>query len=218
MHRPAPADVDAQFGRALREAPSSSGRRERLKRALAEEDDAGGAGGAGRARASSRTSAAVRRVQAGRPGAPGRRRADAYWRQRTWKRVAVILAGPADEPRLRDRPLRDRLHDRRRAGRRRPSASRRPGQAGSSRSACGRATEILAINGQPVTSADLTERIRASQGQPLTLRGLPRRADRQSIGPVRAVKIDERRLPARLHAQGRAAGRRQLASLKRRSS
>src|SRR5213080_775695 len=38
MHRPAPSDVDVQFGPALAEAPQLVGSTERVKRALAEGD------------------------------------------------------------------------------------------------------------------------------------------------------------------------------------
>ncbi|MFN2470293.1 MAG: RIP metalloprotease [Gaiellaceae bacterium] len=98
MHRPAPGDVDVHFAPARAERPELTHPVERLKRALAEGD-----------------------MRAGReelPGlgdlirlaklSPGARRAadrglrdlgdalgfDAYWRQPTWKRLAVIAAGP----------------------------------------------------------------------------------------------------------------------------
>ena len=120
MHRPAASDVDAHLGRgARRSARSSSARSSGSKRALAsaattrrarlrrcEELDA-------RARRRRARRAAERGVQRARRTALG---ADAYWRQRTWKRVVVIFAGPGDEPPLRDRPLRGALHDRRRQG------------------------------------------------------------------------------------------------------
>jgi regulator of sigma E protease len=98
MHRMAASDVDAHLGPALQEAPQLYGPTERLKRALAE----------GREQesllAADELSAEVDRSLV----APGARRAaergvrearealspDAYWRQRTWKRVFVIFAGP----------------------------------------------------------------------------------------------------------------------------
>ena len=40
--------------------------------------------------------------------------ADAYWRQRTWKKVLVIFAGPRHEPPVRDRHLRGALRRRQR--------------------------------------------------------------------------------------------------------
>jgi regulator of sigma E protease len=98
MHRIAPSDVDAHLGPALQEAPQLYGPAERLKRALAE-------GREGEARlAVDELEEAVDRSFI----SPGARRAaergvrearealgpEAYWRQRTWKRVFVIFAGP----------------------------------------------------------------------------------------------------------------------------
>ncbi len=98
MHRPAPSDVDVHFAPARSERPELTVPLERLKRALAEGD--------------------MRAARQEMPGlveliriaklSPGARRAaerglnelsdalgsDAYWRQRTWKRLAVIAAGP----------------------------------------------------------------------------------------------------------------------------
>jgi regulator of sigma E protease len=98
MHRMSASDVDAHLGPALQEAPQLYGPAERLKRALAEgrEEEA---------------RYAVEELQEAVDHsfiAPGARRAaergvrearealspEAYWRQRTWKRVFVIFAGP----------------------------------------------------------------------------------------------------------------------------
>lgn len=99
MHRPSPSDVDLYFGLALREEPSLVPQIEALKRHLATGDhDA------------SRTALRQLEVAIGEVEelTPQARKAakrgfvevadglgpDAYWRQRTWKRVAVIFAGP----------------------------------------------------------------------------------------------------------------------------
>ena len=98
MHRPAASDVDVHFGSALYEAPQLLQPVERLKRPLA-------SGDFGAARA------ALAELAGALDGAqlsPGARRAakrgvdeledalgaDAYWRQRTWRKLAVIAAGP----------------------------------------------------------------------------------------------------------------------------
>jgi regulator of sigma E protease len=92
MHRPAPGDVDACFGAALRQSPQLVGPTQRLKRALEAGDEPA-------------ARAAVAEVeQVGPADAPGFERGVreildalspyAYWRQRTWRRVAVIAAGP----------------------------------------------------------------------------------------------------------------------------
>jgi len=99
MHRLAPSDVDAHLGRAVHEAPELAGPVGRLKRELAEGDMASAA------REVEPLEEALRRAEL----EPATRRAaergvaeirdglgdDAYWRQRTWKKVAVIFAGPA---------------------------------------------------------------------------------------------------------------------------
>jgi regulator of sigma E protease len=98
MHRPAPSDVDAHFGRAVQEAPQLLGPSERLKRLLAQGDFDGAAGAL---KALERALEETELDSTTRKGAErgltelsdglGR---DAYWRQRTWKRVLVIGAGP----------------------------------------------------------------------------------------------------------------------------
>jgi regulator of sigma E protease len=98
MHRPAPSDVDTFFGPAKDEAPQLVGPLERLKRSLAEGD-----------MAEARThlpelARALENVDISRMARRGAEKglneladglgADAYWRQRTWKKVLVIFAGP----------------------------------------------------------------------------------------------------------------------------
>jgi regulator of sigma E protease len=99
MHRPAPSDVDLHLGRAVHEAPELRGPAERVKREL-------GVGEMEAAQAEvPALEAAVERAELSPLAEKGARRAlselrdglgaDAYWRQRTWKKVAVIFAGPA---------------------------------------------------------------------------------------------------------------------------
>jgi regulator of sigma E protease len=98
MHRPAASDVDVQLGPALKEDPRLFPKAARVQRAL-EAGDLAGARAAlpelERAVAESELSpaaarAAQRCVNELRDGLGE----DAYWRQRTWKRIAVIFAGP----------------------------------------------------------------------------------------------------------------------------
>ena len=99
MHRPAPSDLDLHLARALQEAPELRGPVERVKREL-------GVGEMEAALAQLPTlEAAVDRAELSPLAEKGARRAlsdlrdglgsDAYWRQRTWKKVSVIFAGPA---------------------------------------------------------------------------------------------------------------------------
>jgi membrane-associated protease RseP (regulator of RpoE activity) len=98
MHRPAPSEVDAHFARAVQEAPQLIGPAERVKRLLAEGDFDGAAGALKaleRAAADADLSSAARKgVERGVTDIADALGRDAYWRQRTWKKVAVIAAGP----------------------------------------------------------------------------------------------------------------------------
>src|SRR4029453_13788084 len=98
MDRLAGSDVDAHLGPALQEAPQLYGPTERLKRALTE----------GREQEALLALDELEEAVDGGFISPGARRAaergirearealspEAYWRQRTWKRVFVIFAGP----------------------------------------------------------------------------------------------------------------------------
>ena len=98
MHRPAPSDLDVHFARARQESPELAGPIERIKRLVAE-------GEMGEARAQlPELERAVRDADLSPPAARAAERGlnelrdalgpDAYWRQKTWRKVAVIFAGP----------------------------------------------------------------------------------------------------------------------------
>jgi regulator of sigma E protease len=98
MHRPAPSDLDAHFGAALYESPQLLPPVERMKR-LVEEGDFEGAREAlsdlRRAVGEAELSVQARRAaERGLEELGDSLGPDAYWRQRTWKRLAVIAAGP----------------------------------------------------------------------------------------------------------------------------
>jgi regulator of sigma E protease len=192
MHRPAPSDLDVHLGRAIHEAPELQGPVERVKRELARGD----------MRAAREElpalEAAIERSELSPLAAKGARRGltelrdglgeDAYWRQRTWKKVAVIFAGPATnlvfavvilavvfmigvpvdttntvESVLDDKPAK--------------AAGLRAGDV------------ILAANGKPVEPDRITETIQASRGKPLTLTVL-RDGGRVILPPTRPERID----------------------------
>jgi regulator of sigma E protease len=98
MHRPAPSDLDVQLGSALREDPRLFPKVARVKRALEAEDLSGARevlpelerAVAEADLSPSAAKAAQRAVTELQDGLSD----DAYWRQRTWKRIAVIFAGP----------------------------------------------------------------------------------------------------------------------------
>ena len=97
MHRPAPSDLDSQLGPAVREAPELTGSVERMKRKLDRGEFEEGpelraleAGVAGVELSPQARRGAERGLTELRDGVGP----DAYWRAQTWKRVAVIFAGP----------------------------------------------------------------------------------------------------------------------------
>jgi regulator of sigma E protease len=99
MHRPAPSDLDLYFGGVQYEAPAVVGPVERMKRLLDQ----------GRLEDARAELPELETAVHGAELAPTTSRAAerglreledalgpyAYWRQRTWKRIAVIFAGPA---------------------------------------------------------------------------------------------------------------------------
>jgi len=98
MHRPAPSDLDMHFGQALLHDTSLVGPVERLKRLIAQGDFEGARLALGSldealGRADLPPTAA-RSAKRGRDELADALGLDAYWRQRTWKRVSVIAAGP----------------------------------------------------------------------------------------------------------------------------
>jgi len=98
MHRPAPSDLSTFFGPALEEAPQLVAPIDRVKRKL-DEGDMEGARGQLPALAEALQHVDVSRM-ARRSADKGLNEladglgVDAYWRQRTWKKVLVIFAGP----------------------------------------------------------------------------------------------------------------------------
>jgi regulator of sigma E protease len=185
MHRPAASDVDVYFGRWLREAPELVGPTQRLKRALAAADEPG-------------AQAALEELEKLSPGAPeGFERGvrelmdglslQAYWRQRTWRRIVVIFAGPGTNVLLAivlfaavfkavggkatstvDEVLTQ--HPAHQIG-------LRPGD------------EIVAIGGRRVTPTGIVKRISGSDGRPLALT-VVRHGRVLELGPVRPRKED----------------------------
>jgi regulator of sigma E protease len=98
MHRPAPSDLDVHFGPALYEEPRLLGDVERVKRLVAANqfDEARPALATLDQALSSATLTpkARRAADRGLAEVGDALGTDAYWRQGTWKRLAVIAAGP----------------------------------------------------------------------------------------------------------------------------
>jgi regulator of sigma E protease len=194
MHRPAPSDVDVHMARAIQEAPELRGPAERIKRDLARGDMAGALdelpaleAAAERAELSPLAAKGARRILTDLSDGLGE---DAYWRQRTWKKVAVIFAGPATNlvfavailaavfmigvPVETTRTV-DTVLD----GTPAQAAGLRPGD------------EIVLINGDHVPPDRISETIRASEGEPLRLTVLRggRRVQLPAVRPERTEGV-----------------------------
>jgi regulator of sigma E protease len=132
---------------------------------------------------------------------------DAYWRAPVWKRVAVILAGPATNLIFAVAalaavfaigvPVATQIHEVT-PGSPASAAGLRPGD------------EILAVDGEtvsPVLTEQLPSRITASKGEPMTLQ-IERGGQQLTLGPVSARLEDDDvyRLGIRLRAEETAYG------------
>ena len=171
MHRPAPVDVDAGTSRALQEDPSLGGAVSRLRNALAADDHD----------AARDTLRVLRTLAAERPLSPAASTAltkslddledalgpDAYWRAKTWKRVAVIAAGPGANI-LLARVLFTGLY---RTSVGRATTTVESVSAGSPATKAGLRSgdTIVSINDTHVGAGDIAQSIASSDGKPLTL-------------------------------------------------
>jgi regulator of sigma E protease len=192
MHRPAAGDLDVHFGRAVSEQPALGPCVEELRRRLAVEDHEHSR------EAVARLKAELERAEL---SAPARKAADrgvedvgdalgpdAYWRARTWKRVAVIFAGPGANLLLaivlftalfmagggRATQTVDEIVANSPAA----SAGLQPGD------------RIVAIDGQAIDSpGEIPERISGSDGQELTVTVI-RAGESVELGPARPALTD----------------------------
>ena len=171
MHKPAGADLESQFGPAIDEAPWLATHLEPVATALDEERLQDARAGLGDLRA------AVERSDLSDPARKSAERGltdtddavadDAYWRAPVWKRVTVIAAGPLTNlvfaivllaivfmlgvPSKVDRTI----------------ATVDPGTPAAEIVRAG--DTIVAINGQPVEGDQISEKIRGSNGEPVSL-------------------------------------------------
>src|SRR5918996_3612189 len=195
MHRPAPSDLDVQLGPALKEDPSLFPKAARIKRALEAEDlDAARDALPELERAVAEASLSAGAAKAAQRGLTELRdglSSDAYWRQRTWKRVAVIFAGPGvnillaivfiwlayliGAPGPSSRTVKEVQPNT-------PAASvgLRPGDV------------VVAVNGQRTPDfEEVSLLIRGSKGKPITVTVL-RNGREVMLGPIRPEKVGDR--------------------------
>jgi len=189
MHRPAAADVDPAFGRAVEEAPELAGAADRLRRSL----DAGDhnaareslAAFAGLAADRALSEQATRGVEKGVADIGDALGPDAYWRARTWKRVLVIFAGPAANIVLA-LVLFTGLYMTSGGKPTTTVDSIRPGSAAAALDLRA-GDQIVSIDGVPMTAGTISRTISASGGRPLTV-VVVRDGSRVVLGPRAAQK------------------------------
>jgi regulator of sigma E protease len=197
MHRPAAADLEAQLAPAVREAPELRSVVNAVRRDL----DAGNLDAARAGAETLRTAIAQAELtaltrktaeRALRDLDEGASR-DAYWRQRTWKRVAIILAGPAMNIVVAIALFAAAFMMSSTAYRLgfslTPSGkvvavlADHPAQ----RIGMRRGDEIVAIDGKPVTPDEIPTKIASSKGRPITVT-VRRGGSRLVLGPARTLK------------------------------
>ena len=192
MHRPAAGDLDVHFGRAVSEQSSLAAYVEELRRRLAAEDHEHSREAVAKLRAALEhaelSPLARKAAERGVEDIDDALGPDAYWRARTWKRVAVIFAGPGANLLLAivlftalfmagggraTQTIDDVLPD--------TPAARVDLQPGD---------RLVAINGQAIQSpSQIPERISGSKGSELTLT-VVRAGNPVQLGPVRPELTD----------------------------
>ena len=190
MHRPAPSDVDAHVGRALGESPELVGRMEAVKRLLADGDFVAARerlDGLATAITEAKLSPPARRVaERGLAELRDALGEDAYWRQSTWRRIAVISAGPATNVVFAVALLAavfmlgvpagvDPTVEAVVPGSPAAKAGLRPGD------------RVVAVNGRAAEPEQISERIRASDGRPVRLT-VERGGERRQLPAARPRK------------------------------
>jgi regulator of sigma E protease len=185
MHRPAAVDVDQHFAPAAQEAPELAGPLERLRRAFAENDIDGGRAALEEVHERRATvtlsPAAAKSFDRGLNELTDAVGPDAYWRAATWKRIAAIAAGPGANIVLslilfailfasgggRATTTVDTVVD------------GSPAAEGGLRAG----DTIKAVNRVPVDATEISDRINASGGKPITLT-VVRGGEQTRVGPV----------------------------------
>jgi regulator of sigma E protease len=205
MHRPAAGDLDVHFGRAIEEEPTLGRPIGELRQRLDESDYDGGVLALERVRealaGASISPLAERSAERGLTEIGDGLAPDAYWRARTWKRVAVIFAGPAANLVLAIAIFAAlfttlngsyRLGFELRGTNQKVTATVNDVLADSPAKAAGvqAGDKILLINGKAVNGDTIRPTIQASKGQPLVLT-VERNGSRVTLSAVRPEKSEE---------------------------
>ena len=191
MHRPAAGDLDLHFGRAVEEQPSLRRPVDLLRERLEESDYTGARDAvtnlAEAMQAAQLSAAAAKAAERGLTDVDDALAPDAYWRAKTWKRVAVIFAGPGANLLLAvvlfavlfmaGGGQATRTVD--------EVVVKTPAAAMGLQSG----DKILAINGKPVAPDEIARVISTSNGRPLVVT-VERDGGTVRLGPTRPEKTD----------------------------
>ena len=204
MHRPAPGDIDIHFGRAVAEDPSLLHPVEELRRRLDIGDYAGAREAlallAGRIGDASLSPVAVKTAERGLVDGDDALAPDAYWRAKTWKRVAVIFAGPAANLVLAvvlfaalimavTGGYRLGFELRGTSDNVTATINRVLADTPAEEAGLRAGDRVVAINGQPVNGDSIRPTIQASDGNPLRL-SVERGGEAVQLPPVRPERVE----------------------------
>jgi regulator of sigma E protease len=196
MHRPAGGDVDAFMATALQEQPDLAPYVRRVRRALDAEDFAAAREALPDLRAevdsATLTSAARRQANRALREVEEGTGSDAYWRQPTWKRVAVIAAGPAAN--ILAALVIFTVVYATGAPTAQPTAKVAAVEAHTPAAAAGLRSgdRVVAVDGKHATTFDAVSRlIRASHGRPITVT-VERNGRTVTLGPRRTERLGGR--------------------------
>ena len=191
MHRPAAGDLDMHFGRAVEEEPTHGRPLGDLRRALDESDYDTARGALERVRQAldeaSLSPLAVRSAERGLTEIGDALAPDAYWRAKTWKRVAVIFAGPGANLVLA--VILFALLFLSGGGKATRSVAEVVPASPAAAMGLQANDRILSIDGRAVDADEIATRISGSGGQPLTV--TVERAGRTiKLGPTEPAQVD----------------------------
>jgi regulator of sigma E protease len=191
MHRPAPGDLHMYFGRAVSEQPVLGRDVEVLRRRLAEDDYTGARESVVSLERSlpeaGLSPVALKAAERGVSEVADALGPDAYWRAKTWKRVAVIFAGPGANLVLAVVLFAALFMAG--GGRATRVVSDVVPATPAAKAGLRHGDEILNINGKAVEANEIAEAIRESRGEPITL-VVDRGRGIVTLGPVRPQKLE----------------------------
>jgi len=205
MHRPAAGDLDIHFGRAVGEEPSLRRPIEELRGRLEESEYGSARDAVARLAAqideASLSPVALKAAERGLVDVDDALAPDAYWRAKTWKRVAVIFAGPAANLVLAvgifaalfmalSGSYRLGFELRGTSDNITPTVNAVLVDTPAAEAGVRAGDRIVAINGQPVDGDSIRPTIQASEGKPLRLT-VERGGETVQLPPARPEKSEE---------------------------